>query len=128
MVPAPPVWGQRALPPHIQTNQGPFRVAAVDSAIGQHRSRPAFAAEDLRARDWLEASRRSGRDQQLSAVAEHDELAVSDHERTKSHAGVLPFHLASGGFDAAQIFLRLIGIAVDSVNEALEMHAAVEMV
>src|SRR6266446_4711661 len=50
---------------HVQADESAFGVAAVDATIRENGDGPAFAAEDLRAGDGLEAGRTRGRDGQL---------------------------------------------------------------
>ncbi len=102
-------------------------VAAIDSAIGEHRRGPAFGAGHLSAGNLLELTGIGLRHDEFALVADNEQFFADGLDRTEAVEAVfLPLHLARGQLNALE--LGASGVAVETVNMPVDQHAWVEVV
>src|SRR5439155_23510323 len=81
------------VPGNIHAHQVASRVAAINSAVGEHGRGPAFAAEHLGPGERFESGRRGFGNHQLALFAEDDQFAVGGDERAFAEAVFSPPHV-----------------------------------
>src|SRR3569833_698692 len=109
--------GSRA---QIDAHDVPCGRAAIDTSASQHWDSPVTSVDHLGARDFVIPAR-VGRDAgQLAFVAEGEQLASGEHQRSAAQAPLRPFHFARRIFHTDQAYeSRVVAIAVESVQIAV---------